>query len=211
MVNEGVIPSAYSDHAMTLCTHLLLVSGLRMTITISPQECQSLCWLLVAMLYLFLSYSLPHNKIYNIHVFVHFQVCENSKVPKACTLCTLHRQWTYIKVLLDRLLAAQLVKLPVLDWTQRFITIIKLAHNWANICTKFSPYPTSDMTHAYHTTSFIYSIHVSIAQIMKLITQFSPVSCIFCFFDANIFIITFQIKSVISLSLDQQRFLLLWF
>ena len=108
-------------------------------------------------------------------IFVQLQVYENYKAWNACTICTVHWQWTYIKVLLDKILAAQLVKFPLFDINWRFTTIFKLARHWANICMCLT-LPQFDMTHAYHATSFNYPIQVSIAQIMKLITQFSPVS-----------------------------------
>ena len=123
----------------------------------------------------FPSYSLPHNKY--ITYFICALICMWKFYNlETCTICTLHRQWTSIKVLLDKLLAAQLVTFPVLDRTWRFITLFTVAHHWTNIRTYFSTYSASDTTHAYHATYFDYSIHVNIAQIMNPLLQFSPFS-----------------------------------
>jgi len=171
---------------MTLCTHLLLVSEIKNDYNCISTRVPKLMLTCSDNVLPFPSYSLPHNKyiIYFICALIYIYIYIYIYMWKfygleTCTICTLHRQWTGIKILHDKLLAAQLVKFLVLDVTWRFITLSTVAHHWANIHTYSSTYSASDMTHADHATYFDYSIHVNIAQLMNPLLQFSPVSCHF--------------------------------
>lgn len=116
------------------------------------------------------------NTVFNILIFVHLQVCADSKDWNPCTICTLHGQRTYIEAPLNKTLAAQLLKFPALDEIWSFITTFKLSHHWANIRTYFSSSPGFYMTHPCHAPSFEYPNQMNIAQLMKINAQSSPAS-----------------------------------